>query len=150
AALVVVGALAFVAAGCGCQNHNQCAVDEDCAKMQCAAGQIATCGGNMCSCIPDLYIGDIGRFASMSVIDATSYVAAYNNSYGDLMIGHVVPPGIVSNWDFVDGVPAVAPTYTTSHVRGGIMEPGDDVGRYTSIGATKTGDPVITYYDKTH
>jgi MYXO-CTERM domain-containing protein len=150
AAFVVIGALACFVAGCGCQNHNQCAVDDDCAKMQCPAGQIPSCASNACMCVPDLYIGDIGRFSSMTVIDASSYVSAYNNTYGDLMIGHIVPPGIVSNWDFVDGVPDTAPDYPNSHVRGGIQEKGDDVGRYTSIGATKSGDPVIAYYDKTH
>ena len=138
------------AAGCGCQSKSQCSVDDDCAKMQCPANQVPSCSSNMCGCVPDVGLGEIGRFASMTVIDATSYVAAYNTTYGDLMIGHISPPGIVTNWDFVDGVPDVPADVPNSHVRGGIQEPGDDDGRYTSIGASSTNEPIIAYYDKTH
>jgi hypothetical protein len=35
-------------------------------------------------------------------------------------------------------------------VRGGVTDPGDDVGRYTSVAITKSGDPVVAYYDQTH
>jgi hypothetical protein len=148
--VAAVAAAGVFIAGCGCQSHAQCSVDDDCAKMQCGDGKIPSCAANMCSCVLDQPLGDIGRFSSMAVIDSTSYVSAYNNTYGDLMIGHIEPPGIVANWDFVDGVPDVAPELPGSHVRGGVQDPGDDVGRYTSIGSTKSGDPIIAYYDKTH
>ncbi len=136
--------------GCGCSgNAGSCRIDDDCAKMQCPAGQIATCQG-MCMCTPDLILGDIGRFSSMIMSGPTSYVAAYNNTYGDLMIGHIVPPGVVTNWDFVDGVPDEPPDNPASHIRGGVSDKGDDVGRYTSIQITQAGDPVIAYFDLTH
>jgi hypothetical protein len=150
AAVVLVAAISLVAAGCGCSNKAQCSVDDDCLKMQCATGQIPTCATNMCLCVPDVLLGDIGRFSSMVPLGSEAYVSAYNNTYGDLMIGHVSPPGIVGSWDFVDGVPDIAPDQPGSHVRGGIMEPGDDVGRYTSIALDSTSEPIIAYYDKTH
>ena len=104
----------------------------------------------MCGCIPDIAPGDVGRFSSMTLIGADAYVAAYNNTYGDLMIGHITPPGVVSDWDFVDGVPDEAPDIANSHERGGISDKGDDVGRYTSIATSSTNEPIIAYYDKTH
>ncbi len=150
APLLIVGAVALVAAGCGCDNKNQCKVDDDCAKMMCPAGQVPACMGNMCGCAPDISLGDIGRFSSMTLINGDAYVSAYNNTYGDLMIGHITPPGVVGNWDFVDGVPDVAPDVANSHVRGGISDKGDDVGRYTSIATSSTNEPIVAYYDKTH
>ncbi|HZS38604.1 MAG TPA: hypothetical protein VFF06_17345, partial [Polyangia bacterium] len=116
----------------------------------CAPGQIPQCQQNMCICNPDLPFGDVGRFQSMQMIGSDAYVAAYNNTYGDLMIGHITPPGVISNWDFVDGVPDDPPDNPASHVRGGVSGNGDDVGRYTSIGVSPSGDPVIAYYDLTH
>ena len=151
AAALGFAALGLYASGCGCQDNGlQCSVDDDCAKMQCAAGQIPQCQSNMCLCTPDVPPGDTGRFSSMMLLGPNAYVAAYNNTYGDLMIGHVTPPAVVTEWDFVDGVPDESPIYANSHVRGGIQTNGDDVGRYTSIQATPKGDPIIAYYDKTH
>ena len=147
---VIVCALAFVAAGCGCDNKNQCKIDDDCAKMMCDTGQVPACMGNQCGCIPDIPPGDVGRFSSMALIGTDAYVAAYNNTYGDLMIGHITPPGVVSGWDFVDGVPDEAPDVANSHNRGGISDKGDDVGRYTSVAKSSTNEPIIAYYDLTH
>src|SRR5207247_122846 len=79
-----------------------------------------------------------------------AYVSAYNTTYGDLMIGHVAS-GVVTNWEFVDGIPETsAPDNPLSQVRGGIRDKGEDVGRYTSVQVTSRGDPVIAYYDVTH
>jgi hypothetical protein len=150
APFVIVLALSFVAAGCGCDNKNQCKIDDDCAKMMCDTGEVPACMGNQCGCIPDIAPGDVGRFSSMTVIGPDAYVSAYNNTYGDLMIGHITPPGVVSGWDFVDGVPDEAPDVANSHNRGGISDKGDDVGRYTSIATSSTNEPIIAYYDLTH
>ena len=115
-------------ASSGCDSgKSQCKVDDDCAKMQCDPGEVPACMANECGCIPDIAPGDVGRFSSMTLIDNSAYVAAYNNTYGDLMIGHITPPGVVSGWDFVDGVPDEAPDIANSHNRGGISDKGDDV-----------------------
>jgi MYXO-CTERM domain-containing protein len=149
-ALALVG-LGVLAAGCGCEGNGlQCSIDDDCSKLKCDKGEIPLCQVNMCSCQPDLPFGDVGRFSSMTLIGGDAYIAAYNNTYGDLMIGHVTPPGVVTGWDFVDGVPDEDPLVPSSHVRGGVMDNGDDVGRYTSIQVTPQGDPVVGYYDNTH
>ena len=151
AGLAVVAAAATLLVGCGCDhNGGQCRVDDECSKLQCDAGKIPQCETNMCVCNNDLAHGDSGRYASMTIIDDRAYVAAYNETYGDLMIGSVVPPGRIDNWDFVDGVPAEAPGTLGSHVRGGISTPGDDVGRFTSIARTPRGEPIVAYYDATH
>lgn len=150
APFVVIGLVAFVAAGCGCSNANSCSIDDDCSKMMCDTGQVPACMGNQCGCIPDIAPGDVGRFSSMTMIGPDAYVAAYNNTYGDLMIGHLTPPGVVSGWDFVDGVPDEAPDVANSHNRGGISDKGDDVGRYTSIATSASNEPIVAYYDKTH
>jgi len=147
--ILCAGAVGALASGCG--NSNQCSLDDDCAKMACPGGQVPQCQSNMCICAPDIVPGDVGRFSSMALIGQNAYVAAYNTYYGDLMIGHVTPPGVVPSWDFVDGFPDEGPTsVTNSHIRGGVETKGDDVGRYTSIQTTPKNTPVIAYYDRTH
>ncbi len=149
--IIVVGVAAIQLAGCGCdKTSGQCIDNDDCAKMQCNAGQIPVCQTKMCACTPDIPLGQVGRYASMTYLAGTAYVAAYNETYGDLMIGSIAKPGVISNWDFVDGVPDQSPSLPGGHVRGGVSAPGDDVGQYTSISYTPAGDPVIAYYDATH
>ncbi len=151
AALAGALGLSVVAAGCGCSDAGgSCRVDDDCRKMVCPAGQIPECQVNVCGCTPDQPPGDVGRFSSMTMIGQEAYVASYNTTYGDLMIGHVRPPGVVPAWEFVDGVPDQPPNLATSHVRGGITDKGDDVGRYTSIQANRDGVPIVAYYDRSH
>ncbi len=145
---------ATVAGGCSqsTPTAGPCKVDDDCRTETCDGG-IPHCNADgTCGCATDIPLGDIGRFQSMEVRGALAYIAAYNNSYGDLMIGHIAPPGIVTNWEFVDGVPLDSATTTNpeSTVRGGITDPGDDVGRYVSLAITPEGDPVMAYYDLTH
>ncbi len=153
-ALALVGsALTVSVSGCNSSPAAvlQCRVDDDCTLTKpCPGGQLPQCMSNKCSCTNDVLLGQIGRFSSLTTIGNEAYVSAYNVTYGDLMIGHVLAPGIVSNWDFVDGVPDEPPQVVGSHVRGGITDPGDDVGRYTSIQRTSAGAPVIAYYDATH
>ena len=151
AALGLVALVALFASGCGCSNAaGRCSVDDDCQRMMCPAGQIPACMQNACGCTPNLALGNVGRFSSMCIIGQEAYVSAYNTDYGDLMIGHVDPPGVVGNWDFVDGVPDEPPDQPSSQIRGGVSDPGDNVGEYTSIQVAASGDPVISYYDVTH
>ena len=150
-ALVLALGASTLLVGCGCDNQKyQCTIDDDCSKMQCDSGRIPQCDHNMCGCTIDVTPGDTGRFASMAVITGTAYVAAYNSTYGDLMLGTVTPPGRVTNWEFVDGVPDQAPDVVGSHVRGGVSAAGKDVGQYTSVIPSKTRDPIISYYDVTN
>ncbi|MEO6952824.1 MAG: hypothetical protein ABI321_13545 [Polyangia bacterium] len=147
--LVIVG-VGTLLVGCGDNKKFQCTIDDECSKMQCDSGRIPQCDHNMCGCGIDVTPGDTGRYASMAVITGTAYVAAYNSTYGDLMLGRVTPPGRVTNWDFVDGVPDQAPDIVGSHVRGGVSAAGTNVGQYTSVIASRTRDPIISYYDVTN
>ncbi len=152
-ALVAIAVVSSLTAGCNCggATRGSCSVDDDCRAEVCDPGQIPYCNGGMCACQPDIPLGDIGRFSTMAMRGPTAYIAAYNNTYGDLMIGHVTPPGVVDNWEFVDGIPLDSGSDNPlSQVRGGITEAGDDVGRYASIAMTSSGDPIIAYYDATH
>ncbi len=146
--LGLLAAFGFFATSCA-HSTSGCQFDDDC-KNSCPSGQLTQCQEGACGCTPDLALGETGRFSSLTVIGGNAYVSAYNNDYGDLMIGHVTPPGVVASWDFVDGVPDSAPDEPSSQVRGGVSDKGDDDGRYSSIAATPNGDPVIAYYDATH
>lgn len=149
---VVTGALLVGVSGCA-DGSGSCTVDDDCAKKMCDPGQIPACSrgkkAGKCECVYDLPVGESGRFSSMVLLDGDAYVAAYSDTYGDLLIGHVAPPGRITNWQFVDGVPREAPADPKSRVRGGVANTGNDVGRYTSVAATPWEDPVIAYYDVT-
>jgi hypothetical protein len=116
--------------------------------------QVGFCNpGGACSCQDELPIGLIGTYASMALTPTgTVFLSAYNATYGDLMVTEVNAAGKIDNdaWTFVDGVPAGPVFVKGSHVRGGIQEPGDDVGWYTSTASTPTGEPVVSYYDATH
>ncbi len=149
--LAVLGLATVAQLGCSQAVQGPCHVDDDCRAQICLAGEIPQCMSGSCGCQPDQRIGDIGRYASMALRGPIAYLAAYNNDYGDLMIGHISPPGVVNNWEYVDGVPELtAPDNPLSQVRAGISDKGDDVGQYTSLAITPAGDPAVAYYDATH
>lgn len=151
--LLAIALAASLHAGCNCGSvpHAGCRVDDDCRAIPCDTGEIAACVDGACGCSNDILIGDIGRYQSMALRGPTAYICAYNNTYGDLMLGNVTPHDVVKNWTFVDGVPEdVSPDNPLSKVRGGVTDKGDDVGRYCSVNVTREGDPVISYYDGTN
>lgn len=151
--LIALALACAVNAGCSCSSavHAGCRVNDDCRAIPCEDGEIPACIDGACGCSTDLPIGDIGRYQSMALRGPTAYICAYNNTYGDLMIGNVTPHDVVKNWSFVDGVPEdVLPDNPLSKVRGGVSDKGDDVGRYCSINVTREGDPVVAYYDGTN
>jgi MYXO-CTERM domain-containing protein len=103
----------------------------------------------------------IGSYTSAATAkDGTVWVAGYNegdpstgdpNDFsGDLVVGKLGTDGTV-NWAAVDGVPTdVKPTRNAGGFRGGIQDPGDDVGLFTSIVVDATGNPIVAYYDRTN
>jgi hypothetical protein len=96
--------------------------------------------------------GSNGAFSDVAVSPAGDiWVSAYSRTYGDLLVAKVAGPGRVPNesWEWVDGVPALDPTFLGSKIRGGIVEDGDDVGLYTSIAVANDGTPMVAYFDKT-
>jgi MYXO-CTERM domain-containing protein len=163
--LVAVGLVALLAvAGCGKKAGSGdpdagppiCTDDDDCVALQCEDGQIPLCIDGTCQCMDDLVWGKIGQYSSLAVSYSDIMVSAYNARYGDLMFGRISKNDIGSNpiiteWEFVDGVPwNQDPDVPTSEIRNGIRTKGVNVGRFTSIGTSTDGHPVIAYYDVTH
>lgn len=136
---------------------HECETDADCVSM-CPAGQTATCGADLtCSCAPitvtELPVGKVGTYANLAVgSGGAAWVSAYDATYGDLVAAVAPASGRVADsaWEFVDGVPASPVVVPGGKVRGGVKAAGDDVGLYTSIALTPSGEPVIAYYDRTH
>ena len=134
------------------------------ARCHCAPGFIATFndGRNLwdacslpdvaciCAELPPLRARDLGRFSAIAAQpDQALYASAYDGQYGDLVVAKYDPAGTLVSMTWVDGVPDGGATYGPSGPRGGIEEPGADVGRYTDI-AAKDGRLYVSYYDVTH
>jgi hypothetical protein len=96
--------------------------------------------------------GPIGRHASLAAApDGTLYVSAYEEKYGDLVVGAVgTAPDYDIRWELVDGIP------TDSRVKGdpngwryGIKESGDNVGLYSSLIVGADGLLRVAYHEAT-
>ncbi len=105
----------------------------------------------ICAELPGLNSEDLGRFSAMSGEAGKGlYVSEYDGQYGDLVVVRYDLTGKKVGLDYVDGVPTGAVKFGPSGARGGVVEPGDDVGRYTDV-ATGTGGAVyVSYFDVTH
>ncbi len=111
-----LGAVVWIAAlaslpGCSCSSH-------PCGSTDCMAG--------------DVPHGALGEFTSIASDDQRVMVATYDKQLGDLVAVDVTDPAnqkLVA----VDGIPDDPPTYDPSTYRGGISDPGPDVGANTSI-----------------
>ncbi len=105
----------------------------------------------VCAELPSLQSNDLGRFSAITAIGGTGlFVSGYDGQYGDLVVHKFDATGKKLGIDYVDGVPNVAPTYGPSGARGGVVDPGPDVGRYTDIVAGANGDLYVSYYDVTN
>src|SRR5262249_8134805 len=54
------------------------------------------------------------------------------------------------DWAAVDGVPKVDPTKNRKGFRGGVTDPGDDVGMYTTMALDSQDNPIVAYFDRTN
>ncbi len=153
--------------------NNRCIAPPAC---ECPAGQEAmgnptfndmTCawstdpGPTVCNCtpLPPLTQGLVGSHLDMAVhTDNTIWLSAYspgdpgqNRRYGDLVAGRYDMAASRVTWTHVDGVPTgVAPMGDPTGWRGGITDPGDDVGRWNSMRLNAMGQPRIAYWDTTN
>ncbi len=103
----------------------------------------------------------IGSYTSAATAkDGTVWVAGYNegdpstgdpNDFsGDLVVGKLGTDGVVK-WATVDGVPTDSkPTRNANGFRGGVTDPGDDVGLFTSMVLDAGGNPIVAYFDRTN
>lgn len=105
-----------------------------------------------CAELPSLHSGDLGRHSALAV-DALKneiLVSEYDGEFGDLVLARFDATGKLLSRQYLDGVPATGQVaYGPSGPRGGIVDPGEDVGRYTDIIA-HDNYAFISYYDVTH
>ena len=140
--------------GCSCDGAagaDACEVDEDCLDFACNQGEIAICFEGTCTCIDDVPYGRIGPHSDVAVSPTgEAVVSAYAEYHGDLVVARQAGAGRIPDekWEFVDGVPDGPIAVPGSHVRGGIMDPGPDVGLYTSVGVQPDDSTVVSYYDR--
>jgi hypothetical protein len=92
--------------------------------------------------------GAIGRFSSLAAASGTLYASAYESDFGDLVLVTVKTGALETpTREIVDGVPQSPPSKAPSGWRGGIQEPGDDVGQDTDLVIGPAGEPLISYRD---
>jgi hypothetical protein len=109
------------------------------------AGCIAT--ACECASLPPLAPGDVGRFSAVAVARGEAIASAYDARYGDLVVVRFDDEGRVAHVDHVDGVPDTGRVLgARDGLRGGIADPGPDVGRYTSVAIDAEGWPRVAYH----
>ncbi len=133
--------------------------------MTCKAGFLATfkdpkniwdsCNLAAVSCVcaelPGLKSEDLGRFSAMAAEAGKGLlVSEYDGQYGDLVVARYDLMGVKLGLDYVDGVPSSSVKFGPSGARGGVIEPGPDVGRYTDIATGKNGLVYVSYFDVTN
>lgn len=110
-----------------------------------------SCGSNPCGdvdCLPgEVTHGGLGRWTSIAADDTRVLVATYDQGLGDLLVIDVTDPAAQVK-RAIDGVPTdVTPVYDPSGYRGGIEEPGPNVGAWNSI-AISEGLAKVAYQDR--
>lgn len=138
--------------GCSCGSNaaQSCELTEDC-DQTCPPGQIPLCFDHECTCTADVPYGRIGTHSDVAVAPTgEAVVSAYAQNHGDLVVARYFGTGRIPDtaWEFVDGVPDGPVALPNSTVRGGIFEPGPDVGLYTSVAVTRTDTIMVSYFDR--
>lgn len=112
--------------GCSCGSH-------PCGDTACMKGEVER--------------GAVGRWTSMAGDDKRVMVATYDQVLGDLVAVDATDPMNLA-YVAVDGIPSdAAPTFDPSTYRGGIADPGPNVGAWTSI-ALSNHTARIAYQDR--
>jgi hypothetical protein len=104
-----------------------------------------------CAELPPLSSNDFGRFSAIATEPSNGelWVSAYDGQFGDLAVNRYDPAGKLTKQEYLDGVPSGGKAkWAPSGPRGGVEEPGPDVGRYSDI-AFSGARAFISYYDVT-
>ena len=115
-----------------------------------------------CPTCEPLAPGLVGEYLSVASSGEDLWVAGYlekastewgsDYQWGDLVVGR--HEGGSVTWEIVDGLPedeVVDPEiHDPAGFRGGLVEPGDDVGTWASIALDQAGSPVVAYHDRTN
>jgi hypothetical protein len=119
----------------------------------------ATCAFTCTNCMvrPALEPGQLATYLDMVVqTDGTTVLSGYGpgvpptRRYGDLVFGTWDAAASSVEWEIIDGAPSMPVTNDPDGWRGGVSAAGDDVGRFTSMVETSTGELLIAYYDQTN
>ncbi len=105
----------------------------------------------LCEALPPLSEGVYAPYASAAVMPSEILVASYNETYGDLVLSHHDKvTGKKLKLEFVDGTPAQSGEHQGDPTgpRGGVSEPGPNVGLYASLAIGADALPRIAYWDK--
>ena len=101
--------------------------------------------------LPDAFAGQHSAIA-VRVTDGIPVISGYfGQPYGDLIFGVAdsAEAGASVSWSYIDGVPADAECVGAADgPRGGIAEPGEDVGWDTDLALNNGGWARISYYDR--
>ncbi|MBI5543335.1 MAG: hypothetical protein HY901_05565 [Deltaproteobacteria bacterium] len=101
--------------------------------------------------LPPLTSSDLGRYPSVAISKDRAEVAMYDGTFGDLVVSDYDLSGVKLKSVWVDGVPASGTVLGGPEgPRGGIVDPGEDVGKHTSIVAREDGTLFVSYYDQSH
>jgi len=159
----------FCPDGCGedsfcCFSENSCQpLPDPCSETDCDPGFEARAGssgtpdpktceisGADCECVElePLRNGWFGKQTSIDARDGTTAVSTYNRTYGDLMVG-TLDGELNATWNYVDGVPADGEvTGAPSGPRGGVSDPGEDVGTHSAVAVDGSGRIHVLYRDR--
>ena len=117
-----------------------------------------------CQTYPDIFLGDYGQFSSLVLKGNEVWAAGYSRgayfgenpvNYGDLIVirydlagGDGPVAADPKTIEFVDGVPAIGTIEgNVKGPRGGITNPGVNVGFFTSLGVASDNELAVAYYD---
>lgn len=144
-------AVSSLVPGCSCGEPaaQACETAADCSPDLCSVGELPFCIDNTCVCSDDIPPGRIGPYSAVATGGGVIWVSAYASSHGDLVVAQATGGRIPNEaWEWVDGVPDGPVVVPDSKIRGGIADPGPDVGLYTSIAVSPDGTPYVSYFDR--
>jgi hypothetical protein len=102
----------------------------------------------VCKGLPPIIPTRFGRYSRVALANTEVLVSAYDAHYGDLVVAHYELSGALKHVEFVDGMPLAGDVVADPNgPRGGVAEPGPNVGTHTSIAVDAQDRMRIAYHD---